>query len=100
MMSCMYSSCVGLFPPWINGLYPKKILIWGGGGGGARVKRKHNFRPKFFKKVPKNAFFGLFFFSIICLRRRKFGPHGGLYSDLAELRKSIWSTCKEVDKIF
>ena len=42
--------------------------------GSARQKITRFF-VKTFQKVPKNGFFDLFFFSKICLRRRKFGQN-------------------------
>ena len=57
---------------------------------GARRKNAI-FWSKFSKKVPKNAFFGLFFFQKLPAAQ-KFWPKQGLFNDLGELEKSVWST--------
>ena len=49
--------------------------------GGARAEKN----VEIFQKMHKKAFFDLFFFPQLCLRRRNFwSNYGGLYSDLGE----------------
>ena len=56
-----------------------------------RAPKKLNFLVKKFRKLPKNAFFGLFF-QKLAGGADKFGQNGSIYSDLGRLRKSIGST--------
>ena len=63
---------------------------------------KTQFFGKIFQKVPKNAYFGLFFFKILPVAQ-KYRPKQGLCSGLGELRKSINQFSrpkKKVDKTF
>ena len=57
--------------------------------GGAQAKTR-NFVVKIFQKVSTNALFCLFFFFKNLTAAQKNWSKWGLYSDLRELRKSIW----------
>ena len=58
--------------------------------GGVLVEKTRFFWSKFSKKSLKTPFFGLFL--KILPADQKFCPKQGLFNDLEELGKSIWST--------
>ena len=58
--------------------------------GGVRDEKTQIFWSKFSKKMTKNAFLACFF--IILPAAQKMWSKWGLFGDLEELRKSIWST--------
>ena len=61
--------------------------------------KKSFFLAKSLQKMHKTGFYCLFL-SKNCLRRGKRGKKYGRYSHLEKLGKSIWSTLKNVVKIF
>ena len=66
--------------------------------GGARAEKTRFFEKKNFQKVPKNAFFGLFFFKILSAAQ-KFWPKQGLFGAFGELRKQFDRPKKRSTKV-